>query len=296
MPKRVLTPSEAYQLRQALQLFTLDALMSARRWGPSDLVFQGGTSLHLAHGSPRFSEDLDFLVRRDVDPQQMQRHLQATLEAQPWLPRDMRVTVKPAKAEHNPVALTVVLAGDDVVGAVRVKLELWKTPQSALGGVRAFLAPVRLMSGPAAGAYAHVPTAELEEIFADKVFALAARDRLKPRDVFDLHFIAQSAPTLPRLSADAMRIRFETYPGMSEDAWEFAARNRKAELEGASHAIHEDLVRWVPKTLPLGLRDVIAMVSTASGGLVEGLDALTELRGEATPRASIPTPCPCPCP
>ncbi len=62
MPKRRLTPTEAFDLRQALHVATLDALMASRRWEPADLAFQGGASLHLAHGSPRYSEDLHFLV------------------------------------------------------------------------------------------------------------------------------------------------------------------------------------------------------------------------------------------
>lgn len=283
MPKRTLTPTEAYQLRQALQLVTLDALMSARRWGAQELVFQGGTSLHLAHGSPRFSEDLDFLCRRDVDPVVLQRHLQATIEAQPWLPPDMQVTVKPAKDGHNPITLNVVLGGDQVVGSVRVKLELWKASAAAVAGVRSHVAPVRVMSGPAAGAYAHVPVADIEEIYADKVFALAARDRLKPRDVFDLHFIAQSAPTLPTLTPEALAIRFETYPNMTHEAWEASARARQDELAASVDAIQKDLERWVPKSVPVSQRDVVSMVATATGGLAEGLAALNALQADEAP-------------
>lgn len=66
MPKRHLTAAEAFDLRQALHVATLDALMASRRWEPGDLAFQGGTSLHLVHGSPRFSEDLDFLVNSSL--------------------------------------------------------------------------------------------------------------------------------------------------------------------------------------------------------------------------------------
>ena len=36
---------------------------------------------------------------------------------------------------------------------------------------------------------AFVPTADMSEIYVDKVFALAARSYLKPRDVFDLHWL-----------------------------------------------------------------------------------------------------------
>lgn len=61
--KRTLSSQEEAQLRDVLQTATLAALMNSRRWEPGDIAFQGGTSLHLAHGSARFSEDLDFLVR-----------------------------------------------------------------------------------------------------------------------------------------------------------------------------------------------------------------------------------------
>lgn len=53
--------------------------------------------------------------------------------------------------------------------------------------------PVRLLSGPAAGAQAFVPCATLREIYVDKVFALAARPYLKARDVFDLHWLTSQA-------------------------------------------------------------------------------------------------------
>ena len=67
MVKRLLSTSDAFDLRQALHVAVLEALVAARRWEPGDLVFQGGTSLHLVHGSPRFSEDLDFLVKQSLD-------------------------------------------------------------------------------------------------------------------------------------------------------------------------------------------------------------------------------------
>ena len=56
MKKRPIAANEHSELRQTLQVATLDALMSARRWEPGDLAFQGGTSLHLAYGSPRFQK------------------------------------------------------------------------------------------------------------------------------------------------------------------------------------------------------------------------------------------------
>jgi len=45
-------------LREYLQYKTLDAVFSSR-YGRK-LVFMGGTAIHIVHGLPRFSEDLDF--------------------------------------------------------------------------------------------------------------------------------------------------------------------------------------------------------------------------------------------
>ena len=61
--KRTLSAQDEVHLRAVLQTATLAALMDSRRWEPGDIAFQGGTSLHLTHGSARFSEDLDFMVR-----------------------------------------------------------------------------------------------------------------------------------------------------------------------------------------------------------------------------------------
>ena len=46
-----------------MHIAVLDALMASRPMGkPGKLVFQGVTSLHFVHGSPCYSEDLNFLV------------------------------------------------------------------------------------------------------------------------------------------------------------------------------------------------------------------------------------------
>jgi hypothetical protein len=97
MTKRTLEQREAEQLRLALQFAALDALMGSRRWQPGELVFRGGTSLHLVHGSPRFSEDLDFLVSNDLRLNQLATQLRTQLGDLPWAPPDLQLSVKPAR-------------------------------------------------------------------------------------------------------------------------------------------------------------------------------------------------------
>ncbi|MFH0764371.1 MAG: nucleotidyl transferase AbiEii/AbiGii toxin family protein [Candidatus Omnitrophota bacterium] len=53
-----LRPFKANILREYLQYKMLEAVYSSEFAG--QLVFMGGTAIHIAHGLPRFSEDLDF--------------------------------------------------------------------------------------------------------------------------------------------------------------------------------------------------------------------------------------------
>ncbi len=286
MPKRRLTSTEAFDLRQALHLATLDALMASRRWEPGDLVFQGGTSLHLVHGSPRYSEDLDFLVNASLNLQSLAKAVEARMEGASWLvPADARLTVSKAKDARNPHTFVVAIGGPDLIGAVRVKVELWRVKESALSAVRTAVTPVRLAHGAASGIQTFVPTAELPEIYVDKVFALGARPYLKARDVFDLHWLAARGVS-GVCTRENLRVRLETYPEETATAWLAKARPRHEELASSAGAVAEDLKRWLPSTWPLTGAAIQSMVRTAVESLDEGVLVMREI--EATPQGSVP--------
>ena len=273
MAKRRLTATEAFELRQALHIATLDALMASRRWAPGDLVFQGGTSLHLVHGSPRFSEDLGFLVRSTLRLDALGESVSQRLQGTGWLPRDTGLTVSKARDGRNPHAFVVTVGGPDVLGAVRVKVELWQTVGAALAAVKAVVTPVRLARGPASGMQAFVPTAQLSEIYADKVFALAARPYLKPRDVFDLHWI-RTHGGLHACSPEDLRIRLATYPSQTPAAWIEKAGVRRVELKESASAIATDLKRWLPSSWPMTAGGVQDMIQAALAALEQGIAAM----------------------
>ena len=90
-----------------------------------------GTSLHLAHGSARFSEDLDFRVRGGLSLQGLSREVQKRLRLPPDIATDLSVTVTPIKDAQNPHSFYVTLAGTRVIGSAKVKIELWQTPAAA---------------------------------------------------------------------------------------------------------------------------------------------------------------------
>jgi hypothetical protein len=252
---------------------TLDALMASRRWQPGDLLFQGGTSLHLAHGSPRFSEDLDFLVNDALKLDSIGAAVHARLEGTAWLPGDTALTVGKTRDGRNPHAFVVSIGGPEVIGAVRVKVEMWHSAKAALAALRAVVAPVRLARGPAAGIQTFVPTADMSEIHVDKVFALAARPYLKPRDVFDLHWLGTRGG-LRECSADSLRVRLALYPNASPSAWLEKALARRLELLKAGDFIANDLRRWLPASWPLDRDSAQAMVLTAVAALDQGIDRM----------------------
>ncbi|MEI8325775.1 MAG: nucleotidyl transferase AbiEii/AbiGii toxin family protein [Betaproteobacteria bacterium] len=270
MAKRILSASESSELRSALHVAVLHALVSSRRWEPGDLIFQGGTSLHLVHGSPRFSEDLNFLVKSSLNLDPIGASIQARLGKSSGIPSDAKLLVTKAKDGDNPHAFDVCIGGPSIIGSVRVKVELWQAPARAMESLSVVVALVRVTSGPTAGAQAFIPAARPREIYADKVFALAARACLKPRDVFDLHWLREHKQDLHCAARD-LAIRLETYPNESPVAWIEKARARKEALPLSAESIQRDLARWLPSSWRISPEAVQEMIDASVLALQDGI-------------------------
>ena len=246
--------------------------MDSRRWEPGDIAFQGSTSLHLAHGSARFSEDLDFMVRGGLSLDGLSKAVQQKLRLPPDIPADLRVTVTLGKDQRNPHMFYVTLSGPQVVGSAKVKVKLWQTQAAALKSLQLKISTV---TSPAGQAF--VPTLTLREIFADKVYALGARGRIKPRDVFDLWWLCEKEP--PLLTMQALHTRLEIYPvpsGQAVDtaqAWLANAKLRLHDLQagGAAAQVATDLKRWLPSAWPMNAQVAANMVELAIAQLGLGM-------------------------
>lgn len=279
--KRTLSAQDESRLRGVLQTATLAALMDSRRWAPGDLAFQGGTSLHLAHGSARFSEDLDFLVRGGLSLKGLSREVQKRLRLPPDIAPDLSVTVTPIKDERNPHSFYVTLSGPQVIGSAKVKIELWQTPASAM---HALTLKVSTISSGAGQAF--VPTLTLTEIFADKVYALGGRDRIKPRDVFDVWWLCEQG--VAGTTVDLLRTRLGIYPaasGLVSDTaqhWLNSAVARLAELQspGTVDKVAQDLTRWLPSSWPMDSAQAAPMLARAIEHLQIGIDMVRGLAAQ----------------
>lgn len=287
MKKRQLTLEEAFDLRQILHVSTLDALLATRRWTPGELVFHGGTSLHLVYGSPRHSEDLDFMTAAKVDPARISSGIQHRLQGSAWMPEGTDLVVERVRDAGRMASFNLAVKGSSLMGSLKVKVEMWRAGALALDGLKTVVAPARLPPGRYGGMQAFVPTAQRREIMADKIFALGSRPYLKPRDIFDVHWLTQTRDDPSHAQQDEETIaaqdltrRFDIYDAGSIDDWQGALKARRDELRQpeTQETILSDLRRWLPAAWPLTAETVAAMVDDTTAAIDHGLDLLNPPR------------------
>lgn len=274
--KQILKPQQQFQLRAALQTAALAALMDSRRWEPGDLAFQGGTCLHLAHGSMRFSEDLDFMVRGGLSLDGLAKEVQRRLQLPPNTPAGLSVSVAPSRTERNPHAFTLTLSGPNFIGSAKVKIELWQTDAAVLKTLQLVVKPLATPSGT----QTYVPSITLEEILSDKVYALGARERLKPRDIHDLWWLQQQGPLSPTLNPTGLVSRLAIYPQGSgtetAQKWLLNAAQRMADLQKDSTPVlvTADLQRWLPSAWGMDAARARTMLQVAQLQLKAGITVM----------------------
>ena len=175
---------EENALKEILQEIALYALWRADFFDCA--LFQGGTSLRILHGLPRFSEDLDFLLRvpnMDFDWSPYLKGMTEVfgqfglaLEAQPK-PR-MDTAIRQALLKDDSIAsqLDLSFAGTGHRKAIKIKLEIDVNPPAGSAEATTYL------DFPADYEVRHQ---DLASNFALKIHALLCRGFLKGRDWFD---------------------------------------------------------------------------------------------------------------
>ena len=177
--------------RRALEseLLSMAVFDVIHRFGllPEDAVFVGGTALRLCHGSPRFSEDLDFHTPR-LAPRVLDRD---TLAVETEKTTGCRISVSTPTGSGSTLArVSAEVPGRDrSQRRPRMKIDLGEGVQL---DARPEIITLRMAGGLVPGmgdvgdAFAF-KTSSKEEIFADKHLALVGRRRrIKHRDVFDI--------------------------------------------------------------------------------------------------------------
>lgn len=250
-------------------VFVLDALMSESSWQCDDFAFHGGTSLHLSWRSPRFSEDLDFLISRDVnDVGRVMKAVQRRVQER-FLMVDPAIKIElkdRTKDEGRLIHFQVLVSSPERLGKVMVKVEFWKVDAEYLASYPTeFRTPA--VNGDLVTSVIHpIPAAKLMTAFCDKLTAFATRPFLKWRDIFDLWWIGtQTNVTLDIEDVARQFLHNLSAYNTREDLSPSAAL--RLFLEREDEAIfaeaERDLRQWIPEMMwkrlyPDTVRDMVA--------------------------------------
>jgi len=167
-------------------------------------AFQGGTSLRILHGLPRFSEDLDFILKAPNPDFQWKPYLEKLLtgllefglHSEATDKSRMDQNVKRALLKNNSVSnqLDLSFDRDQLNRKLRIKLEIDINPPSDSGFEYSYL------DFPLDFEVCHQ---DLASNFSLKIHALLCRPYLKGRDWYDLSWYVKKRvhPNLPHLQA-----------------------------------------------------------------------------------------------
>lgn len=279
--RRTLTPDMARKWAELAHTFFIDALSTTTPLSLDKVTFHGGTNLHLSWGSPRFSEDLDFLVTRDfgsrvreIMPKVEKRMRALATSEDPNLRVEIRDKTKDPDGLLN---YRVVLSSPEVVGQVMAKAEFWQVEPEYLQDYDARFVQQKKTTGLMSRISQPIPAATLESAFADKVVALGCRPHLKWRDIFDLWWIrGQGQVDLPE-RIDTIRHHATAYVGpdgetLSQGLQRFLDRDPEEVVAMAD----PDLRRWLSRGLwetlnPDGVRDMVENARMVAREMKEAL-------------------------
>jgi len=270
------------------ELLHYDILFALNRTGLLNaLTFQGGTSLRLCHGAPRFSEDLDFAGGLDFDPGslgEMKRCLEAYLGSRYGL----LVLVKEPKIQ----ALTDARAGIDVakwqigiqtapqrpdLPRQRIKLEVANIPAhtrelKSLARNYTFL--------PDGYSDVLIGVETLDEIMADKLVSLACcRRYVRHRDIWDLRWLKQQGAEID-IALVQQKIT---------DYRESDYRNKLQEMIGrlpeitAGPGFKGEMSRFLPQDVQartIGAAGFDQFLANEVGGLLSAVDRALEFQDD----------------
>jgi predicted nucleotidyltransferase component of viral defense system len=141
------------------------------------LIFKGGTALRLAYGSPRFSEDLDFSLAKDVMKGKFRPLIKKIISPFPELSEtDLEekyyTYLAEIKVSHNYLSMPF-----------RIKIEISKRE------IKNYQWELKLLNSPATVIQVIAQVATQEQIYQDKLNCLKGRG--KPKDLFDLWYLSE---------------------------------------------------------------------------------------------------------
>lgn len=298
--RKPLPPGLASRWSQLAHAFYLQALITESNWGFNEIAFHGGTSLRMSWNSPRHSEDLDFLLARQVEnldaiSAKVEQALKDLFLAED---PNLRVELRSKTKDPNRMAVyQIVVSHPYFIGNAMAKAEFWRVDDSYLAGYPVALRTpatqgevVGLLSTP-------IPAATLQTAYADKLTAFATRPHLKWRDIYDLWWIGTQTNTplkMPEVAAQFLHNLggYTTREGLppAQALRLFLANDRDGVIQRAD----PDLKRWLPESVWDALQrqgavdQMVDYVFHALGAVADHLDPPDDSHGHDEPDLNRP--------
>ena len=232
--------SSSLVFKEHVQLAVLDYLF--RKGLFSQMVFQGGTALRLVYQGVRYSEDLDFVLRKKDLPcfLNMRDELKPlTAHIKKFIPFVRQAQLKAQKETETFRRYSLILETDFLSAQDKTNIELANVPSHKHQTV--ILRHPDTMVTPA------VTVETPEEILSDKCVAFAAREYIKGRDLWDIYFLLNTLKVPQnRAIIDMVKRKISDY-GLREDKFlgSFEQKTGLLESKGAS-LLREEMDKFLP--------------------------------------------------
>jgi predicted nucleotidyltransferase component of viral defense system len=150
------------------------------------LIFKGGTALRLAYGSPRFSEDLDFSLTKDVLKRQFPSAVKKIIG--PF----SELTQTDLEEKYYTYLAEIKVTQNYLPFPFRIKIEISKRE------MKDYQWELKLLNSSTTIIQVMGQVVTLEQIYKDKLTCL--KGRAKPKDFFDLWYASEKLkiPYVPR--------------------------------------------------------------------------------------------------
>lgn len=298
--RRNMTPAEQRDYASMMQFKFLEYFAQASGLSCKDIVFHGGTSLRCAWRSPRFSEDLDFLVSEEASERietLVKRAIKRVKEYLVMTDPGVKLNLKDkTKEARNLIHFEVVLEKENLHRSSMVKLEFWKVPNNYLDQYASKMIQAYDPKDLHLKMDAIIPVADIATIFCDKLVALSTRPYLKWRDLFDIWWIRTQNPEKPeaRLGGEELRDKYlhhlsgyKTRDGLPPA--QALALFLEHDTEELVQKAVTDLKEFLPQPVwehyfPNTIREMVETVKTEVKGMIELLSDVST-RDPALPSA-----------
>ena len=172
------------------------------------LIFKGGTALRLTYNSPRFSEDLDFSLIKEVLKGKFSSLIKKIIAPFP----DLSLT--DLEEKYYTYLAEIKVTPNYLPYPFRIKVEISKRE------MKNYQWELKLLSSPVTVVQVMGQVATLKQIYKDKLACL--KGRAKPKDLFDLWYVCQKLNipyTAQKISLNKREVVRDLHKYLPSDFW-----------------------------------------------------------------------------